>query len=68
MSKFQLTGVQRDTVRSLAIHQDAEGLFDFIEELVAELVKKGTLTEAPAGPVPLSALEQAVVDLVKANG
>lgn len=38
MSKFQLSGFQRDTVNALAIHQDTPGLVAFIEELVNEQI------------------------------
>lgn len=62
MSKFQLSGVQTDIVRSLAIHQDADGLVDFIQTLVDEQVAKGAPPAVPAKP---SAVEQAILDLVK---
>lgn len=34
MSKFELTGEQRDLVRSYAIHQDFKSLWAFIEDLI----------------------------------
>lgn len=64
MSKFKLDGVQRDLVTSLAIHQDADGLADFIEALVDEQVSKGA---PPAEPSKPSEVEQAIIKLVKGD-
>lgn len=61
---FKLSGVQRDQVNSLAIHQDTPGLVSFIEALVDEEVSKGA---PPVVPPAGSAVEQAIIDLVKAN-
>lgn len=62
--KFKLDGVQRDLVTSMAIHQDADGLNDFIEALVDEEVSKGAPAVEPPKP---SELEQAVLKLVRDN-
>jgi hypothetical protein len=64
MSKFQLSGVQRDQVNALAIHQDTDGLVDFIETLVDEQLAKGKPPDVPPAP---SEVEQAILKLVKAN-
>lgn len=64
MTRFKLSGVQTDMVRSLAIHQDADGLVAFIQTLVDAEVAKGA---PPVKPVPPSAVEQAILALVKAN-
>jgi hypothetical protein len=64
MSKFQLSGVQRDTVKSLAVLQDTSGLVDFIQTLVDAEVAKGAPPVAPEKP---SEVEQAILNLVKAN-
>lgn len=64
MSKFQLSGVQRDTVNALAIHQDTDGLVDFIERLVDTELSKGKPPDV--APVP-SEVEQAILKLVAKN-
>ena len=64
MSKFQLSGVQRDTVNALAIHQDTDGLVDFIQTLVDEQLAQGAPPDVPPAP---SKVEQAILDLVKAK-
>lgn len=60
--KFQLSGMQRDQVNSLAIHQDTPGLISFIEALVDAEVSKG---QPPVVPPKPSAVEQAILNLVK---
>jgi hypothetical protein len=56
---FKLSGVERDSVKALAIHQDAEGLIAYIEDLVDKQAGK----PLPAGnSLVLTPSEQKIIE------
>lgn len=64
MSKFQLSGMQRDMVKSMATLQQGDAICDFIESTVDTQVGLGQPPVVPPAP---SEVEQAILKLVAKN-